>query len=376
MDGGGELILRQVARLARPHAELDLALLWGDAAAASIDAPFDEVRTLGFPANLRAGTAFAHQRAMRDFQRWIDERRIDALLAFSFPIAVRAAHIAARNALPMAWFWQQSFPLFHSRLAGAKQRASIRLLRRADCHIVSPTREGIDQFAGLRHPARRLHLIRNGVDVGHFAPTATPAADKDTLRSRLGIPDVDLVVACVARLDPVKGHDTLLEATGLAARSGVSVALLCIGADPERGGSYGETLQRRVASLGLEERVIWAGHQADVRPWLQAADAAALISHEECAPLALAEAGAAGLPLIGTRVGGIPEIVRAGETGLLVEPRDAADCAAAFGELARDAALRRRLAAGALAAVRKDFDSATTHEQWSQLIEALLESTR
>jgi hypothetical protein len=106
---------------------------------------------------------------MRDLRDWIETRRIDALLAFSFPIAVRAAGIAARNALPMAWFWQQSLPLFHSRLAGVKQQVSLGLLRRAGCHIVSPTQQGIDQFAGLGVPTRQLHLIRNGVDVSRFA---------------------------------------------------------------------------------------------------------------------------------------------------------------------------------------------------------------
>jgi glycosyltransferase involved in cell wall biosynthesis len=190
------------------------------------------------------------------------------------------------------------------------------------------------------------------------------------------VPEADLVVVCVARLDPLKGHETLLEAAALASGSGVAVTLVCVGAERDGSASMGEALKRRSASLGLEERVIWAGHQQDVGPWLHAADAAGLASHEECAPLALVEAGAAGLPLIGTRVGGIPEIVRPGETGFLIRPGDAAACARAFGELARDAALRRSLGSGALAAVRRDFDATTGDARWAELIEMLLEGAR
>jgi glycosyltransferase involved in cell wall biosynthesis len=366
-------MLERVARVARRQAELDLALLRGDAAG---DGAFDQVRAFGFPVNLRPGTALVHHRAMRDLRRWLETRQIDALLAFSFPSALRAARIAARNALPMAWFWQQSLPLFRSRLAGAKQRISLGLLQRAGCHIVSPTQQGIGRFTGLGVPTRQLHLIRNGVDLPHFACPPQAEADRQALRAKLGVPKADLVIVCVARIDPLKDHETLLEAAALASRSGASLALVCLGAERDRGASLAEALKRRAASLGLEERVLWAGHQRDVRPWLHAADAAALTSREECAPLALVEAGAAGLPLVGTRVGGIPEIVRPGQTGFLIRPGDAAACARAFGELARDTELRRSLGSGALAAARREFDAAAGDARWAELIEMLLAAAR
>lgn len=373
--GGGERVLLHVASLARARADLDLAILWGGAEPAlrpDARALFDDVRPLGFPERLRLGTAVAHQRAQSGFRRWLEARRPDALLAFSFPIALRAAALVPGLGLPNAWFWQQSLPLFHSRFAGAKERASLAMLRRAGTRIVCPTQVAVRGFEALGVAPEQLRQICPGVDVRHFA--SAPQDDRGTFPSAERIPQADLCVVCVARLDPVKDHATVLDAVGLAAREGVRVALLCVGAARSRHDAYASTLRRRAESLGIADQVVWAGYQADVRPWLRAADAAVLASMNECAPLALVEAGAAGLPLLGARVGGIPELVEPGVTGALFDPGDAAACARIFVELARDAVGRARLGAAARERVRKDFDATSGDAAWNRLLDELLES--
>ena len=99
-----------------------------------------------------------------------------------------------------------------------------------------------------------------------------------------------------------------------------------------------------------------------------AADAFVLPSLKEAAGLVLAEAGAMGLPLVGSRVGGIPEIVRPGETGFLFEPRDGAALGGILAALASDSDLRRRLGGGAQAVVAGEFDSRKQDDKWRRLL--------
>jgi glycosyltransferase involved in cell wall biosynthesis len=361
-------LLSRVAQLAAARAQLDLALLWsGDATALPADtsALFDEVRSLGFPKRLRAGTAAAQWRAQREFRRWIDAREPDLLLSFSFPIALRAASLASRSGIPNAWLWQQSLPLFGSRFGGAKQRLSLSLLRRARTQIICPTRRAVRDFVELGLSPDQLHHIPNGIDVDHFSKC-------DGVDPAGPFPGADLIAVCVARLAPIKGHATLIEAVALAARAGLRVVLLCVGDTPRRngtGGSFGTALREQARAAGVADQVIWAGHRDDVRPWLAAADVAVLASRNECAPLALAEAGASGLPLLGSNVGGITEMIEEGGCGLLFEPGNAAACAKALVELAHDAGLRQRLGAHARRHVADRLDARQCDREWTRRIE-------
>jgi glycosyltransferase involved in cell wall biosynthesis len=123
-----------------------------------------------------------------------------------------------------------------------------------------------------------------------------------------------------------------------------------VGDGPERAG-----LEAEAASLGLHGRVVFAGHADDVRPFYAAADCMALPSHSEGSPLALLEAMAAGLPVVGTAVGGVPEVATDGETALLVPARDPRAFASALARLLSDETLARSLAARASARVAADF---------------------
>lgn len=184
-------------------------------------------------------------------------------------------------------------------------------------------------------PAQRFVTIPNGID----ADTYRWADDRHELRRRAGIVDTRPLVISVGRLVPPKGHIYMLEAL---ARIPVQQRpyVLIVGDGPERA-----SLQSHATALGLTHDVRFMGNRADVPQLLGAADIFVLSSLLEGLPLALLEAMAAGVPTIATAVGGIPEVIEEGKSGLLVPPADADALASALQHLLNDpqrqAALRQ-----------------------------------
>ena len=208
-------------------------------------------------------------------------------------------------------------------------------LRRARC-IVVPS-------AYLRQIAIGWGLDPSRVDVvPNPAPEVPEHPTRDEARATLGIDGFALGVA--GRLTAQKALGDTLEALARVP----DVALLVLGDGPERA-----KLERRAGELGLADRVrfLGAGTRDDVIALFRAVDAALLTSAWENLPHTLLEALATGTPVIATAVGGIPEVVRDGENGLLVPPRDIAAIASAIDRLVHDDALRASLAAAAAPSV-------------------------
>jgi len=172
----------------------------------------------------------------------------------------------------------------------------------------------------VRLPPAVLDVVHNGVDTDRFRPG--PAAEGP------------LTLVWLGALAPVKRIDVLLG--GLARTPGLDLRI--VGDGPER-----PTVERLVAKLGLSERVTLVGHRDDPADELARGHAFALTSAAENCPLALLQAMATGLPVVASRVGGVPEVVRDGLDGLLVEPGDETAFTLALGRLVDDPALRRGL---------------------------------
>jgi glycosyltransferase involved in cell wall biosynthesis len=149
--------------------------------------------------------------------------------------------------------------------------------------------------------AARAVTVRNGVDAATFH---LAAAERASARVTLGYGPDHFVVGAVARLDRRKGLDTLIEAIAQAAEDLPRVRLLIVGDGEERA-----RLERQVAERGMSSHVHWAGHRTDVRPYLAAMNLFAAPSRSEGLGVAIIEALAAGLPVFGARVGGIPELL-------------------------------------------------------------------
>lgn len=184
---------------------------------------------------------------------------------------------------------------------------------------------------------KKLVLIPNGVE-----PHPTTAADRLEVRSELGIHPDSVAIGAAVRLEPGKG---LLHLVGATARlkqrlPGRRIQLVIAGEGSQRG-----ELEAAAQANGMRlgEDVVFLGYRPDVRRLLGAFDIYTLPSLHEAMPLGCLEAMAAGLPVVGTRVGGIGEIVKASETGLLVEPRDVDGLEAALETLVTNEELRRTM---------------------------------
>lgn len=182
-------------------------------------------------------------------------------------------------------------------------------------------------------------VIRNGVDLARFA---TPTTTRAAWRRANGFEEGDLIVATAARLEDEKGPLDLLEGFARVAGGEPRARLAWAGT----GRRHADVLAA-ARRLGLAGRVRLLGQREDVAELLHAADVFALASRYEGLGLALVEAAAAGLPAVATGVGGTPEVVRDGESGILVPVRDPVALGRAIGALLADGDRRARMASRA-----------------------------
>lgn len=193
--------------------------------------------------------------------------------------------------------------------------------------------------------ADRVTLVRNGIS------GRAPRTPRGELRGHLGLAESDLVVAMVSALRPEKGHEVAFAAIAALRDRFPHLRMVVAGDGPRRG-----DVERMARELG--PAAIVAGYQDDVPSLLAAVDVLLHPSHADAFPTALLEAMAASVPVVATRVGGIPEIVRDGVTGLLVPaPPESAVVATATARLLEDPALRASMGARARERFEREFSA-------------------
>ncbi|MGE3138187.1 MAG: glycosyltransferase family 4 protein [Thermoleophilia bacterium] len=200
----------------------------------------------------------------------------------------------------------------------------------------------------LAEPRRPVAVVPNGADTSVFTPR-----DAGEARARLGLPAGGPVVTFVGKLLPRKGVDTLIEAWGiLGRRPGGAPLLVAGGIGPMR-----EGLEARAAELGVADRVRFVGKipHDDVGWWMAAGDLFVLPSLSEGLPTVVCEAMNCGRPVVATAVDGTPEIVRDGQTGLLIPPRDPQALADAVARVLDEPGLAERMGAEALRIGRETY---------------------
>ncbi|MFZ5448267.1 MAG: glycosyltransferase family 4 protein [Thermodesulfobacteriota bacterium] len=184
-------------------------------------------------------------------------------------------------------------------------------------------------------PARRIFSIPTGVELKEFIPQEK----NRELLAQINIPANAFVFGSVAVLRSWKGHLYLLEAFHKLIVDGVRAYLLLVGEGPYRG-----VIEEKIAQLGLQPWVRLAGFRDQVAPWFALMDVVVLASYaNEGVPQSLLQALAMARPVVGTTVGGIPEAIIEGETGLLVPPRDPHALAQVMYRLLVDQDYRREL---------------------------------
>jgi glycosyltransferase involved in cell wall biosynthesis len=209
--------------------------------------------------------------------------------------------------------------------------------------------------SALRVPAERLSTIPNGVDVERFRPPAS--------RGGSGEP----VIGCTARLHRKNDHASLVRAFARITPGWPEARLLLVGRGPEEAG-----LRGLAKALGVASRVRFVGEQADVAPFLAEMDLYVQPSVAEGMPNSILEAMAAGLPVVATAVGGTPEVVIDGETGLLVPPGDSAALAAAVTRCLRDPVALAAFGRAGRARVEAHFGEAAMLSRVEALLDRLV----
>lgn len=192
-------------------------------------------------------------------------------------------------------------------------------------------------------PGSRVRVIRNGIDTSSYRKPGDPKA----IRQLLTIPSGAPVIGTVARLAEIKRHDLLIRSFAQVKRACPDAHLLIVGDGPQK-----PELEGLVRELGLAECVRFAGYQTNINEYLHAMDCFALTSRSEGMPQAVLEASVAHLPVVASRVGGLPDVIDDGHTGVLFEPGDEETLTRELLAIIQDKELARRLGDAASARVR------------------------
>jgi glycosyltransferase involved in cell wall biosynthesis len=212
-------------------------------------------------------------------------------------------------------------------------------------------------------PRRRCLLLENGIDTDQYSRRLSTAEAKRAA----GVPPGRFVIGAVGRLSAEKGFDVLIRSVHQLLRGGTDLEAWIIGA-----GDQQSELQGLIDSLGCGERVRLLGYRPDVLELYQAMDVLALSSYREGLPNVLLEAMALGVPVLATRIAGVPRLIGDGVNGLLVEPGSAEALAGALGRLLAKPDLRGRLAEAGRRTVQERYSFAARMQRVRAVYDELL----
>jgi glycosyltransferase involved in cell wall biosynthesis len=298
-------------------------------------------------------------------------RKLDALFRQYRPVVVHTHLLALNYAYPLMLRYRTPARVHtvHSlaqREMGVRVGAWVRMLAFryrlggvVPVAVADEVRVTIQRVYGYPDPP----LIPNGIPTDEYAPDPDARVQ---WRQAHGIEPHATVLTHVGRFAPPKNHALLIEAFAQV-RSDAPFYLLLVG-----GGELENTVREQVAGLGLQGRVRFLGVRADVADILRASDVFVLSSRWEGNSLSVMEAMAAGLPVVSTAVGGVPELVQEGATGLLVPSEDAGALAQAMQALVDDPVRRQAMGAAARQHAVAHFDIRHTVRMYEELYERLL----
>jgi glycosyltransferase involved in cell wall biosynthesis len=351
--GGAERALaRLLARMDRDRYALTVACLYGG------DGPIaNEIRAMGIPV-LDLGMASKWRwDALWRLCRLLRRRRPTILHTWMFHANIPGRVLGRLTGVPIVISGERTMGM-ESRWRYWLNRLTAPATDRVTC-VSQQVADFAVNHVGI--PQDKVVVIPNGIEV----PDVEQPPGGRHARIELGLPTDQAVVGTVARLDPVKRLDVLLQAL----RSLPDVYAVIIGDGPDRA-----RLVTLSEGLELTGRVHFPGQQRDVWPWLAAMDVFALPSDWEGMSNALLEAMAAGLPVVATAVGGTLDVVVEGVNGFLVPPRDPNALAQAITRLLDDPDLRQRMGQAGRERVLQHFSVEQMVERTQNLYEQLLDA--
>jgi glycosyltransferase involved in cell wall biosynthesis len=317
-----------------------------------------EVEALRIPLTEYKTDGFYSWKALREqlrFARYLKWNRIQVVHAYNLYANVFAIPAARLAGVPVVMASIRDMGTYLTPIQRRVQRFVCAL---ADCVVGNAEAVG-RWLLSEGYAPEKIRIIRNGIDVSRFSK----GEDGAGLRQELGLPPRAPLVAVVSRLDAVKGLEDFVEAAAVVARRVPDVRFLIVG-DPRftvkdgvlvKDLAYQSELETRATRLGLGGRVVFTGFRSDVAKVLSAVAVSVLPSISEALSNTLLESMVAGVPVVATRVGGSPEVVEEGITGLLVPPRDPASLARAICLLLEDRELASKFSRAARQRVAEQF---------------------
>jgi glycosyltransferase involved in cell wall biosynthesis len=329
--GGTELnAVRTAERLDPDRFEVRFLVLQPDGPLrARLDAA--RIPVTGIPVKGLA-SASAWQRA-REIRELVRRENIDVVHAhdpYANFLAAPAVRLGGRSRVIASHRWWQNVHAPRVRMAN-------RLAYRFAHRVLANSRAVGELVVGEEGvPRSKLVVIPNFVDDGAFAPMS--ANRRAELRARVGLRDDAVAIGIVANLYPVKDHATVIRALARLAPRWPELRLVLVGEGDQR-----PVLEELARSLGVSERVLMPGRIAHEPGFPSIFEIAALTSKEEGFPNYVVEAMAAGLPVVATRVGGVPDAVLPGDTGYMADVGDDETLASSLDRLLGDRSLRERM---------------------------------
>jgi glycosyltransferase involved in cell wall biosynthesis len=250
------------------------------------------------------------------------------------------------------WAFNEERPFWQKLLIGFIHYLTVLLSHVTICNSEATMRD----IRWMPFVGRKVAVVHHGIHPFSVLPKDEARA---VLAPRLA---ARTWIGTIAELHPVKGLDALIQAVEHVIPDFPDVGLVIIGEGQERG-----YLEHLIKIEGMIERVVLAGHVQNAPQYLAALDIFVLPSHSESLGYALLEAGMAGLPAIGTTVGGIPEILEEGRTGLLVPPNDPPALYRAIERLLKNGELRSQLAEALHEKVMTEFNPEQMHAKTFEL---------
>jgi len=320
----------------------------------------DELRALGVPIArfpVRSFRSLAALEAARQFGHYLSKHYISLVHTFDAPANL---------------FGVPAARIFGAPVVVSSQRCHRKLFREPERHLLRMTDQMVDAVvancgAVRRHliedervASHRIHVCYNGIDPAVFRPRTVSRPQE--------LRDADVIIGTVAAIRPEKDLNTLLNAFALVRAQRRGVKLVIVGDGPAF-----PALERRRAELGLEQDCLLEPAAGDVSRWLSVIDVFVLSSISEALSNALMEAMACGCCVVATRVGGTPELITHGRTGLLFEPGRADELAAHLARLATENGLRTRMAEAGSQFIREEFSIEASTLRIADLYTGLLD---
>jgi glycosyltransferase involved in cell wall biosynthesis len=298
------------------------------------------------------------------FARHLTRRRTQIVHAYNFYGNVFAVPPARLAGTPVVIASSRDLGLY---LTPMQQRVQRYVCKLADRVVVNA--DAVKEWLVRDgYAPEKIVVIPNGVDMSRFNGRREPSR----MRQELGLRGGGPLVAVVSRLNRLKGLEQFLEAAAVVGKQVHDARFLVVGEAPPHDPAYLDELKSLAGRLGIADRAVFTGLRSDVPSLLANVTVAVMPSLNEALSNALLESMAAGAPVVATRVGGTPEAVVDGETGLLVPPGDVAALARAITRLLDEPMLAARLGQAARQLIAERFSIARMAARTEHLYQELL----